>query len=399
MIYPRLESWSAACILLCFCGSSLRPSAASESTSSPRRIAPVETSNYAPIAAGRSELSTVELLASQAAFDAPAGYTAESDWHVQPAAATTMLDCGDVATARVDCGACDLTNACWLFGLDYLNWKPRQRGMDFAVAENGDALTVGSGRVHNLELDRDTGVRASIGYQTTTGWVLAVRYTYYDTDGNASVARPPGIGELFATRSHPDTNEEAEIATATADFDYKVFDIEASRSIYVNRFSDIRVFGGVRFADIGQRLRVDYDGRDFVNGVVATDMAMDSFGFQMGTEGHWRMARGFGLFGRVSTGLAHGRFDTSLFEANLDGIQLITDARDSYDQAVPVLELSGGVAWRRGGLEVIAGYEFSNWFNLSNRAALVDDIHEGLYGPFENDVLLEGLFARVSYSL
>jgi hypothetical protein len=294
--------------------------------------------------------------------------------------------------------SCDLECPVWEGYVDYLYWRPRQRGLDYAVSEDGTALTVGRGEIHELELDRHSGIRGQLAYRTKTGWGMSFGYTYYQTEGTDTAIRPAGIGELFATRSHPDTNEEAEIAIATGSFDYQVFDVLGYRSIFRNRFSDVRIFGGVRLADIDQALRVDYDGRDFVSGVVSSQMRMDGFGLRVGAEGTWRMSHGFGVFGRAGGGLVLGRFRSSLFESNLNGAQLITVVDDDYHQAVPELDLAGGVSWSWNGLSLAAGYEMTDWFNLSNRAAFIDDIHEGLYGPFNADILLEGLFARIAYS-
>jgi hypothetical protein len=145
-------------------------------------------------------------------------------------------------------------------------------------------------------------------------------------------------------------------------------------------------------------MRIDYNGRDFVDAVVRSRMAMDGFGLRFGAEGVWRMACGFGVFGRAGGSLLVGRYHTNLFESNLGGAAVITDVRDSYDQAVPQLDLAGGVSWCGSRWSLAAGYELTNWFSLSNRAVFVDDIHEGLYGPFDTDLLLEGLFVRAGFS-
>lgn len=311
---------------------------------------------------------------------------------------TTIPNCAPVVAACDTPLCCDLECPVWEGSIDYLYWRPRQRGLDYAVVEDGAALTVGSGRIRELELDRESGIRGSLAYRTKTGWGLLFGYTHYDTDGINSVLRPPGVGELFATRSHPDSNEEADIATATGSLDYQVFDVLGYRSIFRNRFSDVRLFGGVRFADIDQATSIDYDGRDFVDGLVSSRMQMDGFGLRVAAEGNWRMGFGFGVFGRVGGGLVLGRFQTRLFESNLNGAELITAMEDDYTKAVPQLDLAGGVSWGWRGLSVSVGYEMTDWFDLSNRSVFIDDIHEGLYGPFETDILLEGLFARVAFS-
>lgn len=59
--------------------------------------------------------------------------------------------------------------------------------------------------------------------------------------------------------------------------------------------------------------------------------------------------------------------------------------------------IRGSLAYRtKTGYGLLFGYEMTDWFDLSNRSVFID-IHEGLYGPFETDILLEGLFARVAF--
>ena len=117
-------------------------------------------------------------------------------------------------------------------------------------------------------------MRATVGYRTRTNWALSTSFTYLDTSGQALAQSPPN-GILFSTRTHPEANEDADSAVANGSFDYKVFDIVAGRPVFENRFSHVEIFGGVRFADIAQTLRADYDGRDFVNGVVSSAMDME----------------------------------------------------------------------------------------------------------------------------
>ena len=67
-------------------------------------------------------------------------------------------------------------------------------------------------------------------------------------------------------------------------------------------------------------------------------------------------------------------------------------------QAVPVLDAAVGLAWNRGPVQIRAGYELANWFNLADRSMFSDFVHEGAYSPQSQDVLLDGLFVRFSYA-
>lgn len=279
-----------------------------------------------------------------------------------------------------------------------LYWRPTQRGLAYAVTEDGTSLTIGRGQVHEVDNDRNTGVRAELGYRTATAWALAFRFTSIDFDGNHQVNRPPGIGQLFSTRSHPDGNEEADSASAQTNLDYQVFDLEASRPVVQGSFINWSVFGGIRWAEIGQANAFFYDGRDFVAGEIHEHLQVDGAGLQAGTEGSWNLAYGFGLVGRASAGLMRGRFDSHWRETNLQNNVTLVDITDRAWQALPNIELSLGMSWSRGPLRVSCAYELINWFSVYDRSMFIDDIHEAAYGPFSKDVLLDGVTATVMFT-
>ena len=311
-----------------------------------------------------------------------------------------LLGTPDAASAASTSCCTHTTLSCecpgWLAGVDYLNWKLRRRGLDYAVAEDGTATTLGSGRIQNLEFSRDSGVRASLGYQFDTLWQLRFGYTWFDADDVASSVRPPGTGQLFATRSHPVNNEEADTASAFGSFDLQVFDLEAARWMRLDNVSSLRVFAGLRFADIEENLIFDYDGRDFTNGRITNPVNLNGFGIRSGLEGRWDMFERLSLFGRAAVSVMFANITSRLTETDFAGAVVIADEVDEYDQALPVLEAMLGAAYHFDRFEVSGGYELSNWFNLGERATFNDDANEGNYGPFSTDLLLEGFVLQLT---
>lgn len=298
-------------------------------------------------------------------------------------------ECIEIVRDPVVCGG-------WEGSAEFLYLKPRQRGLDFAATEDGTALVLGNGDIHNLDYDREGGFRASIGYRTKTRWGLIVSHTNFATDGVAYAERPDGIGQLFATRSHPDGTQEANTARMASSLDYELFDVMLDRPFYDTRFATLSAFGGVRFVDFAQDFQYDYDGRDFINGRIIDRTRMDGVGLRLGSEGRWNLPRGLSLFGRFAGGITYGRYETQFFEDNLDGQVLITEMRDQYEQAISSLEAALGVSWQWKSLRISGGYEMINWFNLSERAGYVDDIQEATYIPLSQDMLLEGLFLQLA---
>ncbi len=304
------------------------------------------------------------------------------------------------------CTNCSIVPACespdpivcpgWEASAELLYLKLHQRGLDFAVSEDGTGLVFGDGQVHNLDFDRDAGFRATVGYRTKAQWAVRVAYTSLTTDGTAYAERPEGIGQLFATRSQPDGAQESNTAKAAGAVDYQLFDLFAERPMFQSRLALFSVFGGFRWIDFAQDFHYDYDGRDFTNGRIIDETRMDGFGLRMGGEGHWRWANGFSIFGNLAGGLTYGRYKTHFLEDNLDQNVLIVDARDRFEQAVASMEARAGIAWAWNAVTLRAGYEMINWFNLAERAAFVDDVQEATYVPLAQDVLLEGLFLQLT---
>jgi hypothetical protein len=297
--------------------------------------------------------------------------------------------CEEIVRDGVVCGG-------WEASADFLYLKPRQRGLDFAATEDGTALVLGSGNIHNLDFDREGGVRASVGYRTKARWGIHAVYTNFSTDGVAYAERPDGIGQMFATRSHPDGTQEANTARMAGTLDYQLFDVLVDRPFYDTRYATFTGFGGLRFIDFAQDFRYDYDGRDFTNGQIIDQTRMDGVGLRMGAEGRWRMAGGFSTFGRFAGGITYGRYETQYFEDNLNGNVLITQMRDQYEQAISSLDAAAGISWTYRAFQISAGYEMINWFNLSERGAFVDDIQEATYVPLSQDLLLEGFFLQLA---
>ena len=167
------------------------------------------------------------------------------------------------------------------------------------------------------------------------------------------------------------------------------------RMCFANRFSRVDVFGGARWVEIAQDLVFNYDGRDFLQGVVQQQQAINAFGLRLGSSAEWRLAGGFGLVGNFGGSLMHGRFATSSLETNVSGTQLMAEMSDDYNDLLSVLDMGLGVSWRNRWVTVQAVYELSGRDNANNRALFVDDQHEGVYGLFSNDILLQGYGIRL----
>lgn len=281
--------------------------------------------------------------------------------------------------------------------VDFLNWTPHMGGLDFAVTEDGSALALGSGQVHSMDFDRDIGIRGLLGYRRQDNWSVNFGFTHFGSEGSSSVTRPSGAGQLFSSFSHPGGPEEAESAAAFASFDYDVFDVYASRAIICNRSIAVNLFGGLRWADVSHEISTRLDGRDFVGGQVNSQSDVNAFGIRFGGDCAWRLGRGWSVFGNTAMGAFYGQFDTHRFETDNNGAQTLVDLRHAYDQAIFNFETALGVGWEcRRGVQLNVGYEMNVWTNLGSSLRFGDDIEEASISSLSGDLLLEGLFVRVS---
>lgn len=287
----------------------------------------------------------------------------------------------------------------WIISVDYLNWDLRQRSGDFAITTDDGALAVGQGTVHRLELDRNSGARGRLAYQTQTGWELGAAYTFFQTAATASAIEPDG-GNMWATRSHPARYEEALTADARSEFTFHIADLDARYPMIQHQNLDVHLLGGVRWAQLEQDFSVRYDGRDFDQGFYGNRTKVNGFGLRMGVETSYWWNSHWGFFGSASGSLLYGRYRTRMTEGDrgCDPCQdIIVDVVDRYGQALPAVDAALGIAWNHGRFQVRGGYEMTNWFTFADRSMFPDETHEGVYSPKSTDVLLDGFFLRLVY--
>jgi len=278
-----------------------------------------------------------------------------------------------------------------LFGsVEYLYLKPRRRALDFAIldpADNGAA----EGQIRSLNWEARSGIRAGIGYRLPgNGWEAGFVYTYLHSAIDGGVVSPVN-GTLYATLTHPGTVEQVAAASASTSLNYNVFDGEIAKRWAITESTALRLFGGPRFARIDQNFNAFYNGIDANRDQVTSRLNFDGYGLRLGGEGHWKVWRGLGLYGRAAGSLVVGDFGVCLTETNNAGATRIANVHESFQKVVPVLELSAGVAWQWRNWRFSAGYEVTNWFGLVDTPDFADDVHQGKYLRRSSDLSLDGL--------
>jgi hypothetical protein len=277
---------------------------------------------------------------------------------------------------------------------EYLNWTLRRRDQDFAISSDPGAIVISGGEIHELQYQGAPGFRSTLGYRLSNGWKVGVVYTGFETESSGTAE--DGLGTLYATRSHPDLNRRAGLASAQSSFDMTILDLEVRNSLTLGDRATLTLLGSFRWADVGQAFSVTYDGIDFPQGGTVTSLAsQDGFGLRIGATARWDVTDHLYLIGGADTSLLHSNTSISLNETN--GATSTVDVADTYSQVLPVLAASAGAGVQLGDLTLEAGYEMQAWFDLGDRMGFLDDQHLGIFSHTNHNLLMDGFYLRLGW--
>ena len=278
--------------------------------------------------------------------------------------------------------------------VDYLHWTLRRRDQDYAITSEPGAIVISGGEVHELEYAGAPGVRTLMGYQGANGWKIGVGYMMYDTESQGSAE--DGLGTLYATRSHPDLNRRAGVATATSSLDMNMLDLEVQNTLTLGNRAELTLLGSFRWADVGQGFNVEYQGIDFpVGGVVDSRADTSGFGLRIGANGRCELSDRIYLVAGAETSLLHATTNISLVETA--GSTQIVDVSDAYSQVLPGLGAHAGAGVQWGQVQIELGYEMQAWFDLGDRMSFLDDQHLGIFSHSNHNLLMDGFYLRLGW--
>jgi hypothetical protein len=286
---------------------------------------------------------------------------------------------------------------------DLLYWQAHRDGLEVAEFQKtnytGGAYQSGS---DSLELPRETGLRAGLGYRFASGWEAGWNYTSYFASAESEINQADiGPTEVL----HPASSIFAPPSNVTAvqgmgNLRFNAHDVEVSRWLPIDQSLDLRLFGGFRWAMIDQDFQNHYQyiytGGQFpttIDNQIENPLSMNGHGIRLGLESQWLMFGGVKLFGRGAGSVLAGNFherilETSPFNNGLPGPAILNENSSSFTRAVPVLEAALGASMECGPWEVSGGYELNTWFNLGGRSTTNGS----------GDIVLDGLFFRVAYA-
>jgi hypothetical protein len=305
------------------------------------------------------------------------------------------------AVAMEQCVDCEQG---WLSGLylfgEYLLVRPRRDAHDFAVLSPNPAEAPG-GTIESLAWETVNGYRVGGGFELPgeEPWLVGVTYSYFHSRDDRRLVNPPGGGFLFATSTRGGGIDDVTLARGSSNIDYDVLDVEAIRVIPFSSHTNLRLFGGGRFAWIDQKFLAIYNGgsvgANFTN--VSSPVEFRGAGLTFGSEVGWKIYRGLGLYARGRGSLLSGEFTRSLTERDGSFPVAIVNVHETVNQIVPVLDLGVGLAWEGEHVFFRVGYEMSNWFNMVNSPDFPGAANLGKVGRRTSDLTLEALSVQLGF--
>lgn len=287
--------------------------------------------------------------------------------------------------------------------IDYLLWRARRRGLDFAMVDPNDN-GLPEGPVLSTFYDTDSGVRFGFAFALPgPEWELAAYYTYFHAHGNQTFLAPPE-GVIHATLLAPVGPRQVSGAFAQANVDLDLVDLQFGPRLAVGETVLIHFFGGLRAGQVKMRHNAFYTGGDtggfdellsFSGARSFNEVRFRGLGLRVGSEGAWKFAEYTSVFARGGVSLLSGRFSEELLQD--DAGQPLVQLAEKWEQVVPILELAVGMSYEfREDMRLTLGYEFSHWFGLADSVDLSDDVAVGKTTRRQSDLTFEGLFVQLA---
>lgn len=341
---------------------------------------------------------------------------------------------------------CAQTSCCGgnfkLFG-DFLYWNLCQNNLDYALTVTGvngldassqigpDTFPIwfqGNYKVKTVSSQYKPGFRVGGFYSggCCGSWDVGVIYTQLNSHYTNHVASK-GSGELILSTQIPDLGDAAELffrsalgsdspsARSNLHLNYNMADILASTSYSSGSCFTWQPYVGVRFLEIKEKWDVAYAFNPTTSSIPVTSILLTSrwhskipaAGLTAGVSGSLSFCGCFSVIGRIGASCVGGRAKehtrlTGDFTAgSTSGSAAPTSVSKKKCSVLTGFEGSLGLAYTfqccQTGVQIAAGYEFQNWYNVPTPIEH-GVIIPGIKSNPSSNMSLHGLFVRAGVS-
>jgi hypothetical protein len=270
---------------------------------------------------------------------------------------------------------------------EYLLWRTRQEGMEFATAK----------QVH---FEYDSGFRVGLGVHLPhDGWDIYVNYTNFHP--TKSQGAHGSLYPLFLFQGTGVQGSSISNAHAHWKIEFQDVDVEIGRAYSIAKTLIFRPFFGLKGAWIDQHANIHYSGGYIPAGQTFRTHFKNNFkgaGPLVGIESNWQLGFGLSFFGDLAAALVVGHFDNEQEQHQNGGAQVV-ELEEGFNLVSPFLQTVAGIAWDRNfnndkchfGLS--AGFEAQYWWS-QNQTELFTDKDFPIYARQKGNLAFYGLTLR-----
>jgi hypothetical protein len=298
---------------------------------------------------------------------------------------------------------------------DFIYWKAYEEGLAYAYDGVPNAPTAvppsaSTGKVFRPKFKWEPGFKVGIGNKFShDGWDLYAQYTWLrsdakdDEDETECCVTQTVIAKSnywLSTNACPEgVLMGAEGAKWNLD-NFNVVDLELGRDYYISKFLTLRPFGGLKFAWMKQKYKVDYDdilyvgdeGDAFEDPLSVIPIGSDvdlkfhqkefGVGLRAGLDTQWYFCKWLGAYGDFAlTGLwNHFKEKRTVEVSTPAGTTYDSESiKDKVYDVTAVLEVGLGLFFEWAFcnddymFQLEAGWETQVWFNQNNMIFLMDN--------------------------
>lgn len=273
---------------------------------------------------------------------------------------------------------------------DYLYWRTRQEGMEYATGKS-------------LKFEFNSGFRVGLGvHMPHDGWDIYVNYTHFYPEHSHSAHGSFYPLFLFEGTGLPDSQgpivSEAHVKW---NIEFQSVDVEIGRAYYIAKTLTFRPFIGLKGAWIDQLAKIHYEGGFIPAGQAFRTHFENDFkaaGPLLGIESNWQLGAGFSLFGDIAAALMVGHFDNDQEQHQLNNSEVV-HLPSSFNLVSPTLQMIAGLAWdhnfHRDACHVgfSAGFETQYWWS-QNQIEQFTSSSMPIYVREKGDLAFYGLTLR-----
>ena len=273
---------------------------------------------------------------------------------------------------------------------EWLYWRTRQEGMEFATAKT-------------VKFDFQSGFRVGLGVHLPSDhWDIYVNYTRFNPDG--SERAHGSFYPLFLFQGAGVQGPAVAGGHAHWDIEFQNVDVEIGRAFYIAKTLVFRPFFGLKGAWIDQDARMRYEGGFIPAGQTFRTHFENDFkgaGPLLGIESNWLIGAGFSLFGNIAASLVIGHFDMTQEQYQLDEAKVV-DLNSDFNLVSPALQMAAGLVWDRNfnkerwHVGLCAGFETQFWWD-QNQTEQFTDNELPIYVRQKGDLAFYGLTLKARF--